>query len=72
MEEYYIDYAIAQSVCSLCCLLSDIQGSLAGSLQAEPAVVALLFLHAELPLLSDFHIVVLEPEEILAVAPVRG
>ena len=41
-------------------------------LDAQPTVVALLLLHPEFPLLSDFHVVVLEPEEVLSVAPVRG
>lgn len=41
------------------------------SLESQTAVVPLLLFHAELPFLCYFHVVVLEPEEILSVAPVR-
>lgn len=32
----------------------------------------LLLLHAEFPLLCDFHVVVLQPDQVLSVAPVTG
>ena len=39
-------------------------------LLAQSAVMPLLLLHAELPLLCNFHVVVPKPDEILPVAPV--
>ncbi len=34
--------------------------------------MSLLLFHSEFPFLSDFHVIVLEPQEILSEAPVRG
>ena len=44
--------------------------SLFSALESEAAVVSLLLLHAEFPLLRNFHIVVLQPEKIFAVTPI--
>ena len=35
------------------------------------SIMSLLFLHAELPFLCDQHVVVLKPDEVFTVAPVR-
>ena len=40
------------------------------TLLSEPTILPLLLLHAELPLLGDLHVVVFEPDQILAVSPV--
>ena len=45
-------------------------GALLLSLESESAIVSLLLLHPELPLLGDLHVVVPEPDEVLPVAPV--
>ena len=51
---------------------NTILGAFVLTLLPESTIFSLLLLHAELPFLSNLHIVVFEPDQIFAVPPVRG
>lgn len=51
-------------------LYSETLGPFLLALESETAVLPLLLLDAELPLLCDLHVVVFEPNEVLSVPPI--